>query len=106
MFIEFISLFNDVNENIKKEIIKQFEEYENTWVIYSTYRSEIDLGVVIWIKNIYEFYQFWEKILDRYGDFFAKSVVSIYTQAICYKKSYLIPDNYDKSARKMYVATL
>jgi len=97
--------FQYVNENIKREISKQFEEYENTWVVYSTYRSEVDFGVVIWIKNIYEFYQFWEKILDRYGDFFAKSVVSIYTQAVCYKKSYLVPDNYDKSARKMYVAT-
>ena len=97
--------FQYVNENIKREISKQFEEYENTWVVYSTYRSEVDFGVVIWIKNIYEFYQFWEKILDRYGDFFAKSAVSIYTQAVCYKKSYLVPDNYDKSARKMYVAT-
>ena len=97
--------FQYVNESIKNEIIKHFVEYENTWVVYSTYRSEVDLGVIVWVNNIYEFYQFWEKILDLYEDYFERSVVSIYTQATCYKKSYLIPDDYDKSSRKMYVAT-
>jgi DNA-binding Lrp family transcriptional regulator len=97
--------FQYVNQNIKDEIIKQFVEYENTWVVKSTYRSEVDLAVIIWIKNIYEFYQFWDKILDKFEDYFTKAVVSIYTQAICYKKSYLIPDDYDKSERKMYDVT-
>jgi len=89
----------------KNEIIKQFVEYENTWVVYSTIRSDISLGVIIWVKNIYEFYQFWERILDNYEEYFEKSVISIYTQATCYKKTYLIPNNYDNSGRKMYVAT-
>ena len=97
--------FQYVSESIKKDIIKKFEEYKNTWVVYSTYRSEIDLGVILWIKNIFEFYQFWESILDRYEDYFSKSVISIYSQAICYKKSYLLPEGYDKSKRKLYVAT-
>jgi Lrp/AsnC family leucine-responsive transcriptional regulator len=97
--------FQYVNQNIKNEIIKQFVDYENTWVVYSTYASEVDLGAVIWVKNIYEFYQFWEKILDKYEEYFEKTVVSIYTQATCYKKSFLIPKEYDKSERKIYVAT-
>ncbi len=97
--------FQYVSQNLKNEIIKQFEEYKNTWVVYSTYRSEVDLGVVIWVKNIFEFYQFWEKILDKYEDYFERTVVSIYTQAICYKKSYLVPENYDHLDRKMYMAT-
>ncbi len=97
--------FQYVDENIKKEIIKHFVEYEHTWVVTSTYRSEVDLSVIIWVDNIFKFYQFWEKILDLYEDYFARTIVSIYTQATCYKKSYLIPDNYDKSERKMYVST-
>lgn len=97
--------FQYINQKIKDEIIKQFVEYKNTWVVKSTRRSEVDLAVIIWVKNIYEFYQFWENVLDKYEDYFAKSIVSIYTQAVCYKKSYLVPDGYDKSERKMYVAT-
>jgi len=97
--------FQYVNTNIKNEIIKKFVEHKNTWTVYSTYRSEVDLGVIIWVKNIYEFYRFWEMILDNYEDYFERTVVSIYTQAVCYKKSYLVPDSYDKSDRKMYVAT-
>lgn len=97
--------FQYVNQEIKDEIIKQFEEYENTWIVYTTFRSEIDLGAVIWVKNNFIFYQFWEKILDIYGDYFAKTIVSIYAQATCFKKTYLVPEEYDKSGRKMYVAT-
>jgi DNA-binding Lrp family transcriptional regulator len=97
--------FQYVNEQIKKDIIKQFEEYENTWVVYTTYRSEVDFGAVIWVKNIYDFYQFWEKVLDHYEDYFAKTTVSVYSQAVCYKKSYLVPEGYDRSKRKMYMAT-
>lgn len=97
--------FQYADQNIKNEIIQKFVEYKNTWTVKSTYRSEIDLSSVIWVKNIFEFYQFWEKILDRYEDYFEKSVVSIYVQAVCYKKSYLLPMEYDKSNRKMYIAT-
>jgi len=93
-----------VNETIKRDIIKQFEDYENTWVVNTTYRSEVDLVAVLWVKNIQEFYLFWEKILDHYEDFFARVTVSVYAQAICYKKSFLLPENYDKSTRKMYTA--
>ncbi|MEM0493394.1 MAG: winged helix-turn-helix transcriptional regulator [Candidatus Thermoplasmatota archaeon] len=94
-----------VNDNIKRNIIKQFEDYKNTWVVATTYRSEVDLAVVLWINNIFEFYQFWEKTLDHYEDYFERVTVSVYTQATCYKKSYLVPDGYDTSSRKMYVAT-
>jgi Lrp/AsnC family leucine-responsive transcriptional regulator len=97
--------FQYVNENIKMEIVKQFVNYKNTWVVKSTYRSEIDLVVIVWVKNIFEFYQFWEKILDLYEDYFSRAVVSIYTQAVCYKKSYLVPGEYDTSERKLYELT-
>lgn len=97
--------FQYVNQDIKNELIKKFVDYNNTWTVKTAFRSEIDLAVVIWVNNVYEFYQFWEKILDQYEDYFAKAVVSIYTQAICYKKSYLVPEGYDKSERKIYAAT-
>lgn len=97
--------FQYVSQNIKDEIIKHFVDYKNTWTIYSTLRSEVDLGVIIWVKNIFEFYQFWEKTLDKFENYFERFVVSIYTQAVCYKKSYLVLENNLKTDRRMYVDT-
>jgi len=81
--------FQYVTSILKEEIIKYFVDYKNSWVVV-TEKSEIDLDVVIWVKDILNFYQFWEKTLDKYEDYFAKYAISIYVQGIVYKKSYLL----------------
>lgn len=93
--------FHYVTASVKEEIIKYFVDYKNSWVVASI-KSEIDLDVVIWVKDIFELYQFWEKTLDKYEDYFEKYAISIYTYAACYKKSFLLTDEYDTSNREMY----
>jgi DNA-binding Lrp family transcriptional regulator len=93
--------FQYITSSLKEEIINYFVNYKNSWVVV-TEKSEIDLDVVIWVKDIFEFYQFWEKTLDKYQDYFEKYVISIYIYAACYKKSFLLPDEHDKSDREMY----
>ena len=90
--------FQYVNQEIKDQIIKYFVEYKNSWVVHSI-KSEIDLNVVIWVKDIYEFYQFLDTTLDRFEDYFEKYTISIYILSDVYKKSYLLPENNDKSNR-------
>ena len=46
----------------KNEIIQYFISYKNTWAVISS-KGEIDLTVIIWVKDNYEFYQFWNKTL-------------------------------------------
>lgn len=92
------------SQNIKNEIIKHFMNYKNTWAVKS-HKGEINLAVIVWSKNNFEFYQFWDETLDKYEDYFAKAIVSVYVQAFCYKKSFLLSDNYDKSDREMYRLT-
>ena len=89
-----------VTSEIKEEIIKYFVNNKNSWVV-ATIKAEVDLDVVVWVKDIFEFYQFWEKTLDKYEDYFAKYAISIYIQSMVYKKSYLIPDIQEKSNREM-----
>lgn len=96
--------FQYVNQNTKNEIIQHFMNYKNTWAVKS-HKGEIDLAVIVWTKNNYEFYRFWDETLDKYEDYFAKAIISVYIQAFCYKKSYLIQDDYDKSNREMYRLT-
>ena len=61
--------FQYMESEIKEEIIKYFVDYKNSWAVL-TAKSEIDLAVIVWVKDNYEFYQFWEKTLDKYEDYF------------------------------------
>ncbi len=83
--------FQYVTSEIKEKIIKYFVDYENSWIV-ATVKSEIDLDVVVWVKDIFEFYRFWDKTMDEYEEYFEKYAISIYAQSIVYKKSYLLPD--------------
>jgi len=93
--------FRDVTPEKKKEIIDYFVNYKNSWVVASI-KSEIDLDVVVWVKNIYEFYNFWDNILDKYEEFFDKFYISIYIQANVYRKSFLLPEIDDTGNREIH----
>jgi DNA-binding Lrp family transcriptional regulator len=92
--------FRYVNTEIKNDIIQYFTNYKHSWAVISV-KGPIDIDIVIWVKNIYEFYNFWDKTLEKYEDYFEKYIISIYIQATGYKKSYLL-DEFDESDRKMY----
>jgi len=92
--------FHYVSTQIKDDIIQYFTNYKNAWAVASV-KGPIDLDTIIWVKNIYEFYDFWDKTLEKFEDYFEKYIISIYIQAVGYKKSYLL-DEFDKSDRKMY----
>jgi DNA-binding Lrp family transcriptional regulator len=93
--------FQYVTSDIKKEIIQYFVDYPNSWAVNSI-KSEIDLAVVLWVKDIYEFYRFWEKTLDKYENNFAKHDISIYVQGDGYRKSYLLPEQTKKTENMIY----
>ena len=95
--------FHYVSNKIKREIIQYFTKYRNSWAVISV-EGPIDLSLVIWVKNIYEFYRFWNKTLEKYGDYFEKYTISVYIQAVGYKKSYLL-DKPDKSDNKIMYRT-
>lgn len=88
--------FQYVTPDIKKEIIQYFVDYKNSWVVASE-KSEIDLDVVTWVKDVFEFHNFWDKTLDKFGNYFEKYYISIYTRAIVYKKSFLLPEIIDNN---------
>jgi DNA-binding Lrp family transcriptional regulator len=93
--------FLDVNPEIKNEIVLYFKNYKNVWTL-QTAKGPVDLGAVLWADDIYKFNQFWDKTLNKYGNYFEKYIVSILTQVNCYKRSYLLTDGYNKSDREFY----
>ncbi len=92
--------FRYVDAQIKENIIQHFINYKKTWTVASV-KGPIDLDVIVWVKNIYEFYDFWDKTLEKYEDYFEKYIISIYIKAVGYKKSYLL-DEFKDSNREMY----
>jgi len=93
--------FLDVSPEIKNEIIGYFKNYKNVWTLQSA-KGPVDLSAVIWANDIYNFNQFWDITLDKYGNYFEKYSVSILTQVNCLKRTYLISDGYDKLNREFY----
>lgn len=80
--------FENINKDIKCEIIKYFVDNKYTWWVGKT-EGRFDIVVVMWVKNINEFYVFWEKTLQNYRKYFEKQVFSIYTQLLHYRYSFL-----------------
>jgi len=93
-----------VDLNTKNKIIQHFVDYKNSWVV-ATDKGEIDLTLIVWVDNVYEFYRFWNKTLDLYEDYFSKVAISLYIQAIDYVKSYLLQDGHGKSNREHHRIT-
>jgi Lrp/AsnC family leucine-responsive transcriptional regulator len=96
--------FQYVSSKVKEEIVQHFVDYKNVWAVISL-KAEIDFDIVVWIKDTYEFYQFWNRTLDKYEDYFAKHIISVYIETFNYKKSYLLPEEYDGSDRLIYRTT-
>jgi DNA-binding Lrp family transcriptional regulator len=96
--------FQYVNSQIKEKIIQHFIKYPNVWAVISL-KAEIDFDVIVWVKDIYEFYKFWSSTLDEFEDYFAKVTISVYVEAFNYKKSYLLSNHHEKEDRLFYRTT-
>jgi Lrp/AsnC family leucine-responsive transcriptional regulator len=96
--------FQYVSSQIKEKIIQHFISYRNVWAVISL-KAEIDFDVIVWVKDIYEFYQFWNKTLDEFEDYFAEVTISVYVEAFNYMKSYLLPNHNEKENRLLYQTT-
>jgi Lrp/AsnC family leucine-responsive transcriptional regulator len=96
--------FFDVSSDIKNEIIRYFVDYKNSWVVLSV-KGPVDFDVLVWVKDIFEFNQFWNNTLEKYGNYFEKHAISISTQITCQKLSFLLLDEYKKSDRDFYAVS-
>jgi Lrp/AsnC family transcriptional regulator, leucine-responsive regulatory protein len=96
--------FQNVGQDKKNEIIQYFCKCKNAWAVISS-KGEIDLSIVLWVKDNYEFYQFWEKTLDKYGEYFARNTISAYIQAISFKRTYFLQTDVEEQNRRLYDTT-
>jgi len=96
--------FQYVSSQVKERIIQHFIKYRNVWAVISL-KAEVDLDIIVWVKDIFEFSQFWHTTLDEFEDYFAKYTFSVYVEAFNYKKSYLLEGTQKEEERLFYRTT-
>ena len=93
-------IFQYTTNDLEKEIVAYFKAHGNVVTVYSLH-GRYDLEVIFWIKNINNFYSFWQQTLYRYGDYFQDQILSFYIKYITYKSSYLQNDNRNPGHAKL-----
>jgi len=100
VFRIYLNLIN-VSKKSKNELIDYFMKNKNAWAVL-TAKGPVDLDIVLWVKDVYEFNRYWIKTLQKYGNYFSKDTISILTDVMSCKKSYLINGKDDPSKRLLY----
>jgi DNA-binding Lrp family transcriptional regulator len=98
-------ILQNASLEIKNQMINHIVHYKNTWVV-SLLTGPYDMNPIIWVKSIPEFYRFWDDFNQKYGDYIAEKIFSLYLQADVYPLSYLLFPEYDKSDRDKYLQTV
>lgn len=102
--LRFYIVYQNTTPSIQREIINHFVENKFTWWVGS-FEGEYDLAVVVWIKDLQEFYTFWEKTLKKYHKYFKKQMFSLYEQLRLFRYSFLLIEEYDKADREKFEIT-
>jgi DNA-binding Lrp family transcriptional regulator len=84
--------FQYIGPEVRKQIIDYFAQYKNICTVGSVV-GKYDLVVVIWVKDMNEFYQFWNTALNEFGNYFETRIFSVYIRGVGFLQSYLISNN-------------
>jgi DNA-binding Lrp family transcriptional regulator len=96
--------FIDVSAKIKTEIIQYFVNNEDSWAVM-TYKGPVDLDIILWVKDVYTFNQYWISTLQKFGKYFTQSAISILTHTILCKKTYLLGEKGTSSEREFFITS-
>jgi Lrp/AsnC family transcriptional regulator for asnA, asnC and gidA len=96
-------VYQYMTQEKEKEIIEYFTRQKLTWWTISA-EGRFDLALIMWVKDINDFYSFWEETLKRFRDYFLEQQFSVYIQLYSYRHSYLL-DDVKKSDRTKFEIT-
>jgi len=88
VYFKFHNLTPEQQAKLENELIRDKEVW---WLV--TLEGIWDVGYAMAVKNILEFYDYWDKIMKKYRKFISKNSVVVYTHIKQYPKSYLIEEN-------------
>jgi len=92
--------FKNATEQKKKELLNFISKLDHT-IGYHYIGSRWDLTIGFVIKDMYEFYSTWEKILEKKNDIIENYLLGFYVDYNIYSKSYII-NKENKSRIKLF----
>lgn len=95
--------FQYISPEVEQEIIEHFSKNRLNWWIISA-DGRFNLAVIMWVKEVNEFYSFWEETLKKYRDFFRVQQFSIYIQSREFLNDFLLTSEQIKN-RYEYVVS-
>ena len=92
----FYFVFQYVTPELKKEIIDYFINDKYTYFV-GLIEGIYNLAVILWVKNVMEFYSFYKKTLKKYGYFFKDINFCLYVQLLHFRSSFLLDEPDDRT---------
>jgi Lrp/AsnC family transcriptional regulator, leucine-responsive regulatory protein len=89
--LKFYITFQYTTSTIENEIFNYFKKSDLIWALY-TINGRFDLDLILWINDRDKFYEFWEKTLYNYSDYFQNIKLSFYIRLITFNYEYLLSD--------------
>ena len=96
-------VLQNMNPNIRKEIINYFVGNKYTWWV-GTFEGSYDLAVVMWVKDIHDFHIFWDNTLKKYRPYFKDQIFCNYVQLQLFRHSFIV-NKYDIRDREIHEIT-
>ncbi len=75
--VRYYLTFQSINPEVKKEIIDYFVKSPEVTTVLSA-DGDFDLVVILAVKDIYDSFDYWEKTLLKYRDYFADQIFSLF----------------------------
>jgi Lrp/AsnC family leucine-responsive transcriptional regulator len=91
-------VFQYTTPEIKKEIIYYFIKNQHTALVASV-QGYFDLSVLMWVRNVNDFYQCWQNMQNKYGYYFQEQTFTFFLKEKHFRPSYLLLDQYNSSDR-------
>jgi Lrp/AsnC family transcriptional regulator for asnA, asnC and gidA len=95
--------FQYATPEIKKEIINYFINNKYTYFI-GLAEGSYDLIAIMWVKDVMDFYSFYEKTQTKYRYYFKEIKSVLYLQLYHYRFSFFL-DDFPKKDRELYEVT-
>lgn len=92
----FYLVFQYITPETKREIINYFVKNKHTYFV-GLIEGIYDLAVIMWVKDVMEFYSFYKKTLKKYGYYFKEINFCLYVRLLHYKSSFLLDKTDDRT---------
>lgn len=85
VYFKFHNITRERQNELESDLIKDKEVW---WLV--ALEGPWDVGFAVAVKNVLDFYDYWDKITRKYRQYISKKSVVIYTHITQYPKTYLI----------------